>query len=99
MLKELQQRRVMVLVTSRIALGANLGSALQLRIAALPSEMNQQLLIALTGDAVGLRPSNAEKLVDICGGNALAISILAGLLQGQYCTPEVHAAHPYIASV
>lgn len=89
MLQELQARGVMVLVTSRRSLGANLGRAAQLRLGALSTEAGVQLLIELAGNGVDWGAGEAKALVDICGGNPLAMKILAGFLSGQQCTPKV----------
>ena len=89
---ELQHRGIMILITSRVSVGMSLGLGIHLRICALPPEKNQQLLTALAGNAAGLSSNIAAQLVNICGNNALAITILAGLLQGMYCTPQVSAA-------
>ena len=89
MLEELQRRKVMVLVTSRQALGAVLGNAEQLRLGALSAEAGAKLLTDLAGAGVNWGGGEAERLVDICGGTPLAIKILAGFLIGQKCTPQV----------
>ena len=89
MLQELQARGVMVLVTSRRSLGANLGRAAQLRLGALSPVAGAELLADTAGTGVEWGAGEAESLVDICGGNPLAIKILAGFLSGQQCTPKV----------
>ena len=87
MLQDLQARGVIVLVTSRRSLGANLGRAAQLRLGALSPVAGAELLTDLAGVEWGA--GEAESLVHICGGNPLAIKILAGFLSGQQCTPKV----------
>ena len=79
----------MVLVTSRKPLGTSLNRAVQLRLGPLSAEASAELLITLSGTGVDWCAAEAEKLVDVCGGNPLAISILAGSLRGQLCTPKV----------
>ena len=89
MLQELQARGVMVLVTSRRSLGASLGRAVQLPLGALSSKGGAELLADLAGTNVHWGAGEAERLIHICFGNPLAITILAGFLHGQHCTPKV----------
>ena len=89
MLEELQARGVRVLVTSRKAVNSCLGGAAMLRLGALSPAAGQELLITRAGDVADWGHNQALQLVDVCGGNALAITILAGFIHGEYITPEV----------
>ena len=91
LLEDLQHRRVMVLVTSRQAVGISLGMAEPLRLGALSADSSIQLLTDSAGRSIAWEKDEAAGLVGICGYNALAITILAGLIKFQYCTPKVRA--------
>ena len=89
MLEGLHARGVTLLVTSRKAVNACLGGAAMLRLGAMTEAAGQELLLALAGDVADWGHNQAVKLVDMCRGNALAITILAGFIHGAYITPEV----------
>ena len=89
MLEGLQARGVTVLVTSRKAVNACLGGAAMLRLGALSQAAGQELLLARTGDVADWGHNQALQLVEMCRGNALAISILAGFIRSEHITPEV----------
>ena len=95
LLEELQQRHVMVLVTSRKAVGVSLGMAEPLRLGPLPAESGVQLLTGSAGSRTAWEADDAMDLVAICGYNALAILVLAGLIKNQYCVPRVSACTSY----
>ena len=61
MLQELQRRGVMVLVTSRRALGTCLGRAAQLRLGALSAKAGAELLADLAGTGVEWGAGEAER--------------------------------------
>ena len=61
MLQELRRRGIMVLVTSRRSLGANLGRASQLRLGALSAEAGAELLVDLAGTGVDWGTGEAEQ--------------------------------------
>lgn len=79
----------MVLVTSRKAVGVCLGMVEPLLLGALSAEASMQLLTDSAGSKTSWGNGEAAKLVAICGNNALAITILAGLVKNQYCSPMV----------
>ena len=81
----------MVLVTSRKAVGVGLGMAEPLRLGPLPAESGVQLLTGSAGSRTVWEKDDAADLVAICGYNALAITVLAGLVKNQYCSPKVRA--------
>ncbi|KAK9828021.1 hypothetical protein WJX81_000644 [Elliptochloris bilobata] len=89
--EELRGRDVMVLVTSRRSLGITLGRATQLKLRAMPLELNTEVLMTLAGDEVLWGDGEATELVEICGGNALAITILAGFLRDEWCKPKAQS--------
>ena len=88
LLEYLQQKHVMVLVTSRKAVGVGLGMAEPLRLGALPVESSMQLLTDTAGGSTAWGEDEASELVGICGYNALAITILAGLIKNLHCSPK-----------
>ena len=96
LLKDLQQRHIMVLVTSRKSVAVSLGMVEPLVLGALPVKSSVQLLMDLAGSGISWERDDAAELVGICGRNALAITILAGLLKSKYCTPTVRAVSDLI---
>ena len=91
LLENLQQRHVMVLVTSRKAVGVGLGLVEPVKLDALPADTSMQLLMRLAGRTDTWNELEAAELVGICGYNALAITILAGLMKNLHVTPLVRA--------
>ena len=89
LLEDLQQRRIMVLVTTRKAVGVSLGQMDPLELGALPAESSIQLLTKSAGSSTVWGETEAAQLVSICGYNALAITLLAGFIKNQYCSPKV----------
>ena len=86
----------MVLVTSRKAMGLGLGLVEPLHLGALPLDDSVKLLIQSAGSTVAWDMHEAMELVGICAYNALAISIVAGLIRNQYCSPKVRCPQTYI---
>jgi hypothetical protein len=83
------QHSVRLVVCSRIGLGGGLGGADQILLAALPAADAQQLLLQHSGKEVEWGQGQAAQLVEICGGNALALTLVGGLLAAHRCTPKV----------
>ena len=92
LLEELQRWRVKVLVLSRKAVGVSLNMFTPLRLGALPADASIDFLKSSAGSSTTWEINQAEELVGICGYNALAIKILAGLIKNQYCSPKVRMA-------
>jgi hypothetical protein len=82
-------RRVRLVVNTRMALGGGLWGADQIYLAALPAADARQLLLMHTGQEVEWEDGQAAQLADICGGNALALTLVGGLLAARRCTPKV----------
>lgn len=95
MLQTLQRQRVMVLVTSRQSVGATLGLAEMLQLAALKNDVAEALLLTMAGKFVEWSCGEASQPVDICGCNALAIVMLAGFIRSKYCTPAVSSCESH----
>ena len=91
LLEDLQRWHVMVLVTSRQAVGVSLGQTEPLELGPLPADTSMRLLTKSAGSGIVRGEDEAAELVGICGYNALAITLLAGLLKSTYCTPQVPA--------
>ena len=91
LLGDLQRWHVMVLITARKAVGATLRMVKPLCVGALPEDTSVQLLTDLAGGSSALCKNEATELVATCGYNALAITLLAGLIKNQYCSPKVRA--------
>ena len=81
----------MVLVTTRKAVGVSLGVVKPLCLGPLPADSSMKLLVNSAGSSTAWKHNEAAELVKICGYNALAITILAGLIKNQYCSPTVRA--------
>jgi hypothetical protein len=82
-------RKVRLVVNTRMSLGAGLGGADQIHLAALPAADAQELLLMHGGQEVEWEDGQAMQLVEICGGNALAVTLVGGLLAARRCTPKV----------
>jgi hypothetical protein len=82
-------RRVRLVVNSRMELGGGLWGADQILLAALPAADAQELLRMHGGREVRWEEGQALQLVEMCGCNALALTLVGGLLAARRCTPEV----------
>jgi hypothetical protein len=92
-------RRVRLVVNTRMALGGGLGGADQIHMAALSPADSQELLLVHAGQEVAWKDGQAMQLVEICGGNALALTLVGGLLSARRCTPKVLSrARPHTLS-
>jgi hypothetical protein len=87
-------RRVRLVVNTRMSLGGGLGCADQIHLAALLPADAQELLLMHTGQDVRWEDGQAMQLVEICGGNALAVTLVGGLLTAGRCTPKVRGLSP-----
>jgi hypothetical protein len=93
------ERSVRLVVNSRMDLGGGLEGADQIHLEALPASDARQLLMVHAGQEVRWEGGQAAQLVEICRGNALALTLVGGLLAARRCTPEVrycscpHAHH------
>jgi hypothetical protein len=83
------ERRVRLVVNSRMGLGGGLGGADQVHLAALAAADAQELLLMHAGQEARWEGGQAAQLVAICGGNALALTLVGGLLAACRCTPKV----------
>jgi hypothetical protein len=88
------ERRVRLVVNSRMDLGGGLGGADQIHLAALPADDAQQLLRMHGGPEVNWEDGQAAQLVEMCGCNALAVTLVGGLLAARRCTPKVRSHYP-----
>jgi hypothetical protein len=83
-------RRVRLVVNSRMALGGGLGGADQVYLSALHAAAAQELLQMHAGQEVVWEEGQAMQLAQICVGNALALTLVGGLLAARRCSPKVH---------
>jgi hypothetical protein len=83
------QRSVRLVVNSRMDLGGGLEGASQIHLEALPAADGRQLLMVHGGQEVRWEDGQAEQLVEMCRGNALALTLVGGLLAARRCTPKV----------
>jgi hypothetical protein len=90
------ERRVRLVVNSRMALGRGLGGAPQIRLGALPAEDAQQLLLMHSGKEVQWGEGQAAHLAEVCGGNPLALTLVGGLLASERCSPQVRCCRPLL---
>ena len=88
-LQGLECRSIMVLVAARKSVRAGFGLAKSLQLPVLDAKSAETLLVALAGTSTNWRSDEASSLVRICGHNPLALKILAGLIKGRHCMPQV----------
>jgi hypothetical protein len=88
-LVELWRMGVLLMVTSRRAVTARLQGAKKLELRSLVEQDAMQLLRSYAGGAIAITEEQARELAAICGGNALAITIIASFLSDGVVTPEV----------
>jgi hypothetical protein len=69
-------------------LGGGLGGADQIHLAALPTADAQELLRTHGGPELDWEDGQAAQLAEMCGRNALAITLVGGLLAARRCTPK-----------
>jgi hypothetical protein len=55
----------------------------------MPAADAQQLLLLHAGQEVHWEEGQAAQLAEMCGGNALALSLVGGFLAARRCTPQV----------
>jgi hypothetical protein len=95
MLEDLQamslegNRCVRLVVNSRMDLGGGLGGAPQIHLGALPAADAQQLLLLHAGRELRWEEGQAMQLAEMCGGNALALTLVGGVLAARRCAPKV----------
>jgi hypothetical protein len=82
-------RRARLVVNSRMSLGGGLGGADQIYLAALPAADAQELLLMHGGKEAEWGDGETAQLVEICGCNALALTLVGGLVSARRCTPAV----------
>jgi hypothetical protein len=90
-LVELWRMGVLVMVTSRRAVTARLQGPFTLELLGLVEQDAMQLLRSYAGGAAAITEEQARELAAICGGNALAIAIIASFLSNGVVTPEVRS--------
>ena len=90
-LHELRRHSVRVLVTSRCQLGGGLQGAEQLHLSSLSPQHATELLRHEAGTG-RVTISQAQALAVICGSNALALTIIGGLIASHAVTAEVRDA-------
>jgi hypothetical protein len=83
------QHSVRLMVNSRIDLGGRLHGAPHIRLGALPDADAEQLLLLRAGEHVQWEEGQALQLVEMCGNNALALTVVGGLLAARSTNPEV----------
>jgi hypothetical protein len=93
------KRSVRLVVSSRMDLGGGLGGADQIHLEPLPAADAQQLLLMHGGQEVEWEDGHAAQLVEMCGGNALALTLVGGLLAARRCTPKVRGERLLLNSI
>jgi hypothetical protein len=88
-LVELWRMGVLLMVTSRRAVNARLQGHLKLELRSLEEQDAMQLLRSYA--TVAITEEQAQELAAICGGNPLAITIIAAFLSDGVVTPEVRS--------
>jgi hypothetical protein len=89
------RKNVLLIVNSRMALGAGLDGAAPMALESLKPEAAEKLLLQLSGPSTEWRDGEATRLVaEVCGCNALAVTVLAGFLAHKRCTPQVRRLIP-----
>jgi hypothetical protein len=83
------ERSVRLVVNSRMDLGGGLRGADQIHLGAMPAADAQQLLLLHGGKEAQWEEGQAAKLADMCGGNALALTLVGGIIAARRCTPKV----------
>jgi hypothetical protein len=76
-------------VNSRMDLGGGLGGADQIHLGAMPAADAQLLLLLHGGKEAQWEEGQAAQLVEMCGGNALALTLVGGVIVARRCTPQV----------
>ena len=88
LLEELQKRGVLLLVTTRNLLPGTLGGC-EVKMPPLGDTAGEELLRSQAGANVQWEGAQASQLVQLSGGNPLIITVLAGFLHTERCTPTV----------
>ena len=88
LLEELQRWGVRLLTTSRCELGGGLNGALQLHLDSL-TQRDAVALLQFEAGEQAVTAAQAMILADICGCNALALTIVGGFIACQRVTAEV----------
>jgi hypothetical protein len=88
------ERKVRLVVNSRMDLGGGLGGAPHIHLEALPTADAQELLLLHAGQEAQWGEGQAVQLAEMCGGNPLALTLVGGLIAARRCTPEVHCRVP-----
>jgi thiamine monophosphate synthase len=83
------ERSVRLVVTSRMDLAGRLGGAPQVHLGSMPAADAQQLLLLRAGKDVRWKEGHAAQLAEMCGGNALAFTLVGGVFATSRCTPKV----------
>jgi hypothetical protein len=84
-----EERSVRLVVNSRMDLGGGLGGAPQVHLGGMPAADAQQLLLLHAGQEVRWEEGQAAQLAEMCSGNALALSLVGGILAARRCTAKV----------
>ena len=87
-LLELRRQGVRFLITSRCELGGGMQRAEHLHLVSLPGKHAAELLRQEAGPE-RVTPLQAQKLASICGNNALALTLISGIIASQAITAEV----------
>jgi hypothetical protein len=89
------ERSVRLMVNSRMDLGGGLAGADHIHLGPLPPADAQKLLMTHGGQDVVWEDGEALQLVEMCGCNALALTLVGGLLAARRCTPKA-CPHPVL---
>jgi hypothetical protein len=83
---------VRLVVNSHMDLGGGLEGAAQIHLGAMTDADAQQLLLH-AGEEVRWEEGQAAQLVEMCCGNALALSLVGEVLAARRCIPKVRCTN------
>jgi hypothetical protein len=87
-LEELERAGALIMVTSRRGVDAELQAPLKIELPSLGTDAAVELLKARAAGSTAITDAQAVELVEVCGCNALYITIIASFFGG-VVTPEV----------
>ena len=82
----------MVLAISRVSVGCDLGMARRLCLGPLSADAGRQLLLSSVGKPVEWDTADMLRLVGLCGGNGLAVTLVARLIGNEHCSLQASQA-------
>jgi hypothetical protein len=95
-LRRRYKEQIKLLINSRQDLPGHVEQCEQINLTPLPEADGLELLGRAAGRDVEWEGGIAEKLVEICKGNALTLTLLASILNKKRCTPKVRPIHDIV---